>query len=69
MGALRQVRRGGCTAAQRPGVASRICIAAGVPLAQQQIVLEFRMDCTVATHDDSPVVLGRMPDSFVRQLG
>lgn len=42
---------------------------AGVPLAQQQIVLEFRMDCTVATHDDSPVVLGRMPDSFVRQLG
>lgn len=43
--------------------------AAGVPLAQQQVVLEFRMDSTVATHDDAPVVLGRMPESFVRQLG
>ncbi|KAL4439876.1 hypothetical protein ABPG75_002877 [Micractinium tetrahymenae] len=42
---------------------------AGAPLAQQQIVLEFRMDSTVATHDDAPVVLGRMPESFVRQLG
>ncbi|KAI7835612.1 hypothetical protein COHA_010489 [Chlorella ohadii] len=43
--------------------------AAGVPLAQQQVVLEYRMDRTVATADDPPVVLGRMPDAFVQQLG
>ena len=43
--------------------------AAGVPLAQQQVVLEFRMDRTVATQDEAPVVLGRMPESFVQQLG
>ncbi|PSC69269.1 snurportin-1 [Micractinium conductrix] len=43
--------------------------AAGVPLAQQQAVLEFRMDATVATADDMPVVLGRMPPAFVAQLG
>ena len=42
---------------------------AGVPLAQQQVVLEFRMDRTVATQDEAPVVLGRMPESFVQQLG
>ncbi len=42
---------------------------AGVPLAQQQVVLEYRMDRTVATADDPPVVLGRMPDAFVQQLG
>ena len=40
-----------------------------MPLAQQQAVLEFRMDATVATADDMPVVLGRMPPAFVAQLG
>lgn len=44
-------------------------LTAGVPLAQQQAVLEYRMDRTVATQDDPPVVLGRMPDAFVQQLG
>ena len=44
-------------------------LLAGVPLAQQQVVLEYRMDRTVATADDPPVVLGRMPDAFVQQLG
>jgi snurportin-1 len=36
---------------------------------QQQLVLEYRMDRTVATQDEPPAVLGRMPASFVAQLG
>eukprot|EP00887_Chlorella_sp_A99_P000428 scaffold17.g428.t1 len=31
--------------------------------------LEYRMDRTVATHDDAPVVLGRMPEAFVASAG
>lgn len=50
-------------------VCASLHLAAGVPLAQQQVVLEYRMDRTVATADDPPVVLGRMPDAFVQQLG
>ncbi|MEW5298940.1 MAG: hypothetical protein WDW36_002009 [Sanguina aurantia] len=34
-------------------------------LEHQNVALEYRMDQTVATSDDPPVVLGRMPDSFV----
>jgi hypothetical protein len=34
-----------------------------------QVVLEYRMDRTVATADDPPVVLGTMPASFVEQMG
>ena len=30
-----------------------------------QVVLEYRMDRTVATHDEPPVALGRMPPAFV----
>lgn len=44
-------------------------LVAGVPLAQQAVVLEYRMDRTVATADEAPTVLGRMPDAFVAQLG
>ena len=40
-----------------------------MPLAQQHLVLEYRMDRTVATADEVPVVLGRMPESFVAQMG
>lgn len=43
--------------------------AAGVPLPQQLAVLEYRMDGTVATNDDPPAVLGRMPPAFVQQMG
>ncbi len=42
---------------------------AGVPLAQQVAVLEYRMDGTVATADDPPAVLGRMPPAFIAQMG
>ena len=51
---------------RRPAV---LRCAAGVPLPQQLAVLEYRMDGTVATHDDPPAVLGRMPPSFVEQMG
>ncbi|KAK9808700.1 hypothetical protein WJX72_002173 [[Myrmecia] bisecta] len=43
--------------------------ASGVVPQYQQLVLEYRMDRTVATSDDPPVVLGRMPDAFVQSLG
>lgn len=35
----------------------------------QQVVLEFRMDQTVATGDDPPQVVGKLPPSFVDRLG
>ncbi|KAG1677386.1 hypothetical protein FOA52_010766 [Chlamydomonas sp. UWO 241] len=37
----------------------------GVTLERQLVTLEFRMDGTVATEDDPPVVLGQLPQSFV----
>jgi snurportin-1 len=33
------------------------------------VVLEYRMDSTVATSDDPPIVLGKLPDAFVVQMG
>jgi hypothetical protein len=44
-------------------------VPAGVPLPHQVAVLEYRMDGTVATHDDPPAPLGRMPPAFIAQLG
>lgn len=35
----------------------------------QTVILEYRMDRTVATADDPPDVLGKMPDAFVAQMG
>ena len=43
--------------------------AAGAALAAQAVVLEYRMDRSVATADEVPVVLGCMPEAFVAQLG
>ena len=33
------------------------------------VVLEFRMDRTVATTDDPPIVLGKLPEPFVAKMG
>lgn len=33
------------------------------------MVLEYRMDRTVATADEPPVVLGTMPAAFVERMG
>lgn len=41
----------------------------GVISKHQQVVLEFRMDQTVATGDDPPQVVGKLPLSFVEHLG
>ena len=38
-------------------------------LALQSITLEYRMDQTVATADNPPVVLGQMPHEFVQSMG
>jgi len=38
-------------------------------LPHQAVVLEYRMDHTVATSDDPPIVLGKLPESFVSQMG
>lgn len=35
----------------------------------QRVVLEYRMDCTLATGDDPPLVLARLPPSFAQQQG
>mmetsp|Transcript_2514 Transcript_2514/g.6563 ORF Transcript_2514/g.6563 Transcript_2514/m.6563 type:complete len:409 (+) Transcript_2514:140-1366(+) len=43
--------------------------AAGVVLEHQMVVLEYRMDQTVATSDGPPVVLGKLPQDFVTRLG
>ncbi|KAK9832305.1 hypothetical protein WJX74_005806 [Apatococcus lobatus] len=43
--------------------------AKGVIPEHQQVVLEFRMDHTVATGDDPPQVVGKLPSSFVERLG
>ncbi|CAG9461813.1 unnamed protein product [Pedinophyceae sp. YPF-701] len=42
--------------------------AEGRPAAEQEAVLRLREDGTVATEDDPPVVLARMPDTFMAQL-
>jgi hypothetical protein len=37
------------------------------PFSWTQVVnLEYRMDATVATADDPPIVLGRMPDAWIQ---
>ncbi len=41
----------------------------GVVSEHQQVVLEYRMDQTVATGDDPPQVVGRLPLAFVERLG
>lgn len=33
------------------------------------MVLEYRMDCTLATGDAPPLVLARLPASFAQQQG
>ena len=43
--------------------------AHGVVPEQQLLVLAWRMDGTVATQDEPPVVLGRMPTDFAQSLG
>lgn len=35
----------------------------------QSVTLQYQADQTVATADKPPVVLGRMPDSFVQKVG
>ena len=35
----------------------------------QVVTLEYRMDCSVATCDNPPVVLGHMPASWVQAMG
>lgn len=35
----------------------------------QQVVLRYRADATVATDDDPPVPLGRLPPDFVARMG
>lgn len=41
----------------------------GVIPKHQHVVLEFRMDQTIATGDDPPQVVGKLPVSFVEHLG
>jgi snurportin-1 len=36
---------------------------------RQQVVLRYRADATVATADDPPVALGRLPPDFVARMG
>ncbi|KAG2441934.1 hypothetical protein HXX76_003539 [Chlamydomonas incerta] len=43
--------------------------AKGLPLEHQQAILAYRADRTVATEDDPPVVLGRLPEAFVTSAG
>lgn len=43
--------------------------ADGVVPDRQQVVLQYRADATVATEDDPPVVLGRMPPDWVSHMG
>lgn len=38
-------------------------------LVLQSVTLEYRMDQTVATADNPPVVLGQMPHEFVQSMG
>lgn len=40
--------------------------AQGAVLPQQTLVLQYQMDCTVATGDDPPVTLGTMPAAFAQ---
>ncbi|GAX78844.1 hypothetical protein CEUSTIGMA_g6282.t1 [Chlamydomonas eustigma] len=42
--------------------------AGGNQLPDQHVTLEYRMDGTVATDDDPPVVLGKLPASFLLQM-
>ncbi|EFJ43250.1 hypothetical protein VOLCADRAFT_42782, partial [Volvox carteri f. nagariensis] len=41
----------------------------GQPLQHQAVTLSYRADRTVATEDDPPVVLGRLPEAFVAAMG
>ena len=41
----------------------------GVISEHQQVVLEYRMDQTVATADEPPQIVGRLPPAFVERLG
>ncbi|KXZ49130.1 hypothetical protein GPECTOR_23g59 [Gonium pectorale] len=43
--------------------------AKGIPLEHQLVVLSYRADRTVATEDEPPVVLGRLPEAFVAAMG
>ncbi|GFR46702.1 hypothetical protein Agub_g8321 [Astrephomene gubernaculifera] len=43
--------------------------AQGAPLAHQLVSLTYRADRTVATEDEPPVVLGRLPEAFVAAMG
>ena len=58
-----------------PALASFACPAADGAISQptgtlsQAVVLEYRMDRTVATGDDPPLVLACMPGSFVERMG
>eukprot|EP00198_Chlamydomonas_reinhardtii_P012130 XP_001701467.1 predicted protein [Chlamydomonas reinhardtii] len=41
----------------------------GLPLEHQQVILAYRADRTVATEDDPPVVLGKLPEAFATTAG
>lgn len=43
--------------------------AAGVATEHQVVTLQYRADASVATSDEPPVVLGRLPAAFVQQMG
>ncbi|GLC63873.1 hypothetical protein PLESTF_000092700 [Pleodorina starrii] len=43
--------------------------SSGQPLEHQAVVLSYRADRTVATEDEPPVVLGRLPEAFVAAMG
>jgi len=43
--------------------------ADGIVPPHQQVVLTYRADATVATADEPPVVLGRMPQDWVARMG
>lgn len=42
--------------------------AQGLVPERQQVILEYRMDCTVATEDEPPVVLGRIPPELAGKV-
>ncbi|GIL69574.1 hypothetical protein Vretifemale_497 [Volvox reticuliferus] len=43
--------------------------SSGQPLEHQAITLSYRADRTVATEDDPPVVLGKLPEAFSTAMG
>lgn len=50
-----------------PATAAACCRCSASPCAQQ-VTLQYRMDGTVATEDDPPVVLGQLPAGFIEQM-